>query len=718
MVRAEVLEKLIETCGPDERPQVAAELLEIACLEETGRRWPWQKPVDPGVTRALTAIAGAWDLWPDELRPIALAIGRERWPRVLADAMASMSVDSRRGVARLVSENLGEPLGELAPRVLVMTDSTSAAQLERAILSRAFAAAGLDEQTGERIAEEDAGALARIERLVAGACENFHEHQCRRVLLAAAALLNPRDLGLSVEMDTPGASEVMSAIGDGRGVSAYPGNPGQDRAAAPARATTFASPVARWFWSLDERDRAPLLALVRSAKHPLVRVRAWEWGRIAELAGACAERMTRSASIAEHEGVLSRWHLSLNPRRAASMALPASSDLASLSPDARVGAARLAIKAIGREDASVRLSPLLADPDVLVRHAASLAAAPVELADFAFDAHGAIAASAARRWSLVGLRSTKGSLLLRAVETDEGTRRRLAARLARSPVAAVRHVARQDLAAYDWAVNSSPAARMAARHMLARDPDGATKRLREELESPDIRRRMGAIGVIRALSLHEAFAPRLIAIARESTPHLPVPTPITNPPSPIEAPEDASGSESGAAHASADPRLRATAVSALSDGPMLAASSRDAERVIEECLHDADTRVRANAVEAVAKRVRHSPSASDHALLTLLELKDDGAHRARANALRGLLETAAGEPSLDGVRAMLADERPMHRLAGVWLAGRVLPGVKPVIASRYGELAGVVKRLAVKDEDEHVRRRAVHAAALMAGGVA
>lgn len=718
LVRAEVLEKLIETCGASERPLVATELLELASLEETGRRWPWQKPYGPGVARALAAIAGAWDLWPDELRPVAMAIGRERWADVLTEAMASMSVDSRRGVARLVSENLGEPLGELAPRVLVMTDSTSAAQLERAILSRAFAAAGLDEQTGERIAEEDAGALARIERIVAGACENFHEHQCRRVLLAAAALLNPRDLGLSIEMDTPGASEVMAALADGRGDAGRAGTPGQDRAASPARVTTLASPVARWFWSLDERDRAPLLALVRSAKHPLVRVRAWEWGRLAELAGACSERLVRSASIAEHEGVLSRWHLSLNPRRAAAMALPAAGDLVTLSPDARVGAARLAIKAIGREGANAVLAPLLGDADVLVRHAASLAATPTELADFAFDAHGGIAASAARRWSLAGLRSAKGSLLLRAVETDDGTRRRLASRLARAPVAAVRHVARQDLAAYDWAVDSSPAARMAARHMLARDPDGATKRLLEELESPDIRRRMGAIGVIRALSLHEAFAPRLIAIARESTPNLPVPTPITNPTSPIEAPEDGARSEGGAIHAKVDPRLRATAISALSDAPMLAASSRDAERVIEECLHDADTRVRANAVEAVAKRVRHSPGASDHALLTLLELKDDGAHRARANALRGLLEAAAGEPSVDGVCAMLADERPMHRLAGVWLAGRVLPGVKPVIAKRYGELAGVVKRLAEKDEDEHVRRRAVHAAALMAGGVA
>ncbi|NUQ52456.1 MAG: hypothetical protein HUU19_07135, partial [Phycisphaerales bacterium] len=113
-----------------------------------------------------------------------------------------------------------------------------------------------------------------------------------------------------------------------------------------------------------------------------------------------------------------------------------------------------------------------------------------------------------------------------------------------------------------------------------------------------------------------------------------------------------------------------------------------------------------------------SPGAGDHALLTLLELKDDGAHRARANALRGLLETAAGEPSVEGVHAMLSDERPMHRLAGVWLAGRVLPGVKPVIAARYGDLAGAVKRLAEKDEDEHVRRRALHAAGLMAGGVA
>ncbi|MCC6971692.1 MAG: hypothetical protein IT434_15885 [Phycisphaerales bacterium] len=706
LVRAEVLEKLIETCGVEERPAVAAELLELASVEESGRRWPWQKPVGPGATRALCAIAGAWELWPDELRSVAMAIGRERWQHVLADSIASMSVDARRGVARLVSENLTEPLGELAPRVLVMTDSASAARLERAILSRAFAAAGLDEQTGERMAEEDAGGLSRIERIVAGACANFHEHQCRRVLLAAAALLNPRDLGLSVEMESVAASEVVAALGDAH-------------AAAPVRATRFASPVASWFWSLDERGRVPLAALIRSARHPLMRVRAWEWSRIPGLAGACAERLSRSASLAEHEGVLSRWHLSLNPRRGAVMALPAPEELASLSPDARVGAARLAPGALGRDGARSLLSPLLGDADVLVRHAASLAATPTELADFSFDAHGAIAASASRRWSLAGLRSSKGGLLLRAVETDDGTRRRLASRLARAPVGAVRRVARQELGAYDWAVGSSPAARLAARHMLARDPEGATRRLLEEIESPDVGRRLGAIGVIRALALHEVFAARLVAIARESAARAPVHTPIADPRSAMMgAPEDGSKSEAGVTSPGADARLRATAISALSDVPMLAASSRDAERAIEECLHDGDPRVRANAVEAVARRVRHSPGAGDHALLTLLELKDDGAHRARANALRGLLETAAGEPSVEGVHAMLSDERPMHRLAGVWLAGRVLPGVKPVIAARYGDLVGAVKRMAEKDEDEHVRRRALHAAALMAGGVA
>jgi hypothetical protein len=415
---------------------------------------------------------------------------------------------------------------------------------------------------------------------------------------------------------------------------------------------------------------------------------------------ACAERLSRAASATEHEGVLSRWHLSLNPRRGAKVAMPTPQELSTLSADARTGAAKLAPGAVGRDQARTVLSPLLGDPDPLVRHAASLAAGPAELPDFTFDAHDSIAASAARRWSLAGLRSAKGSLLLRAVETDDGTRRRLAAALSRAPTSAVRHVGCRDLAAYDWAVDPSPAARVAARHMLARDPEGATRRLIDELDSSDARRRLGAIGVIRALSLHEVFAGRLLAIARDET------TPVNPAP-----PNPAAGST--------DARLRATAVSALGDASMLvSASSRQAQQAIQDCLHDADARVRANAVEAVARRVRHSPGTSDHELLTLLELKDDGAHRARANALRGLLESAAGEPSIEGVHAMLADERPLHRLAGVWLAGRVLPGVKPVIAARYGELVGAVNLMAEKDADEHVRRRAVHAAALMARGVA
>lgn len=689
-VRAEVLEKLIDTCADDERAAVAAELLEVASLEESSRRWPWQRRVGTGATRALAAIAGAWEAWPDELRSVAMAVGRERWTSVIAGALPSMSPSGRRGVALLVAENLLEPLGELAPRVLVLTDSTSAAQLERAILSAAFAAAGLDDQNGEAVAEQDAGAMARIERVVAGACENFHEHQCRRVLLAAAALLNPRDLNLSIEMGTIAASPITAPGSDDPDAA-------RSRGALPARATRHASPVARWFWSLDERGRAPLLALVRSAKHPLVRRRAWEWARIPEMHSACVERLSRAASPSEHEAVLSRWHLSLNPRRGANAAMPTSRELPTLSPDARAGAAKLAPSAVGRDQARAVLWPLLGDPDPLVRHAASLAADPAELPDFAFDALGSIAASSARRWSLAGLRSAKGSLLLRAVETDDGTRRRLAAALARAPTPAVRHVARRDLAAYDWAVDPSPAGRLAARHMLARDPDGATRRLIDELDSPDARRRMGAIGVIRALSLHEVFAGRLLAIAREPM------TPV-NP----ETPNTVDGA-----------RLRATAVAALGDASMLvSASSSLAQQAIQDCLHDADARVRANAVEAVARRVRHAPGASDHELLTLLELKDDGAHRARANALRGLLESAAGEPSIEGVHAMLADERPMHRLAGVWLAGRVLPGVRTVVASRYTDLSKAVHALAEKDDDPGVRRRAVHAATLMSAGAA
>ncbi|MBL8760728.1 MAG: hypothetical protein JNL50_05430 [Phycisphaerae bacterium] len=693
--RVAALDALMHTCAPDERAAVASELLELAALEETARRWPWQKPTAPVAARALVAIAGAWELWPDELRSVALSIGRERWAALLPGAMTSMSTVARRGVTRLVAENLIEPIGVLAPLALTLTDPTSAAQLERAMLSASFAAAGLDPDTGEVVGAEDVGARAWLERIVAGACESFHRHQCRRVLLAAAVLLNTRDLR-EAALDGSSALELS----DGEAFDA-------------GRRRTGVSPLARWFVSLDAGGLAPLAAMIRSARHPLVRLRAWEWSAIPALSAACAERLARAGTPAEHEAVLSRWHLLLNPRRVAAPLLPDAKDLAGLSSDARAGAARLSPGALGRDEARALLWPLLGDPDSLVRHAAAMAGGPSELADFSFDADTAIASSAARRWSLVGLRSGQGSLLLRAVESDDGTRRRLASRLARAPAAAVRRVARQDLAAYDWSVDCSSRGRLAARHMLERDPGGTVRRLEEELGSPEVWRRLGAIGVIRALSLHESFAGTLVAIAREATPAEPHAEPTATPGAkPGETPAEPDARRAGS-------RLRATAVSALGDGPMLApGASRDAERVIEECLHDADTRVRANAVEAVARRVRHSPQSSDHALLTLLELKDDGAHRARANALRGLLEVAAGEPSADGVRAMLSDERPMHRLAGVWLAGRVLPGVKAAIASRYRELAGVVRGLADTDQDEHVRRRATHAAALMSGGAA
>ena len=130
-------------------------------------------------------------------------------------------------------------------------------------------------------------------------------------------------------------------------------------------------------------------------------------------------------------------------------------------------------------------------------------------------------------------------------------------------------------------------------------------------------------------------------------------------------------------------------------------------------------RVRANAVEAVARRARVGPGRRADALI---EHKNDVHHRVRACAIRGmfhrgrmfgeavgmLMEPAAAE----ALGAMLCDERPMHRVAGVWLADRML-------GSGVGQpdLAGRIADMARSDPDEGARTRAARAAARLMAGV-
>ena len=90
----------------------------------------------------------------------------------------------------------------------------------------------------------------------------------------------------------------------------------------------------------------------------------------------------------------------------------------------------------------------------------------------------------------------------------------------------------------------------------------------------------------------------------------------------------------------------------------------------------------------------------------MLELKSDDHHRVRANAVRAsLLGAVAPDPGSD-LTAMLTDARPMHRLAGVWLAGRTLPA-RLRAGDPLPDLLARITEVSRFDEDPRVRARAV-----------
>ena len=130
--------------------------------------------------------------------------------------------------------------------------------------------------------------------------------------------------------------------------------------------------------------------------------------------------------------------------------------------------------------------------------------------------------------------------------------------------------------------------------------------------------------------------------------------------------------------------------------------SNAARYVLSEALSDRDQRTRANAVECI----EIDP-------VKLVEYKDDDHHRVRANAVRRLIlanngsSTQIDRAANESLIELLGDPRPMHRLAGTWVAQRTIAqqhreklskGWRPII-SQLEELASV-------DQDERLRSRA------------
>ncbi len=136
-----------------------------------------------------------------------------------------------------------------------------------------------------------------------------------------------------------------------------------------------------------------------------------------------------------------------------------------------------------------------------------------------------------------------------------------------------------------------------------------------------------------------------------------------------------------------DPHVVSAAVKALGT-----AEPDRARTVIESALNHEDDRVRANAVEALARL-----DASKH-VDQITQMTGEGeSNRARANAIQALMQMRAGD-ALQALSRMLADPRPEHRTSALWL----------VESMGIVEVAREVAEMSISEPNTDLRQRAEH----------
>ncbi len=447
-------------------------------------------------------------------------------------------------------------------------------------------------------------------------------------------------------------------------------------------------------WLLDH-DHAALSALRRHIRagvdDPRTHGAAWLLLKAPTMAGACADRLS-AAAAADLEALGRRAYLAANPVRACQLhrlvddgggvrasVLPTAEALENLSASARAGMTGwiAAIPAATRlRDAG--LAGLLADPSPAVRHAAVRAATalpsrPACLLDYCFDAHPRVARSAALA---VACQSERGMV-------QDPLRDRTLIALRRSTDKAVARIA-SEAAPPDALLNpDSAAARVELRRRVSMN--GVVKMLTAAIAHHDSRRRCDALLLARRMGL--------VGEVRSCIEDL------------------LDGTLTGRTGLDADlcERVLPAAASALGD-----LSDHASGELLQRCLDHGAPRLRANALDAIARRVRRGEALTEAVQVAAKAICQDEAHRPRASAARLLLATSpldlprsasvrdAGERTLVG---MLDDPRPMHRVAGLWLAERAASRVAPL-----PEIVDAVAALAKAAEGGAERDRARRAA--------
>ncbi|MBI1191347.1 MAG: hypothetical protein GC200_11785 [Tepidisphaera sp.] len=656
--------------------------------------------------QALEALIRHWDRVPPDLVPLIASAGRGRFG-VAADASTDPDASVRANVVAAAGE-LGEgALARLVGTMLTDQDPRVSAAAEHALVHMALAQFART-RTGEacldprltdqlwRVREAAefgfSGSSARFlpgasslhpqgqasgsstapqsgDGIVDGialACEAFERHRRRGVLLCAMMLLDRERL----------ASASARAGAGGR-------EPGADR-------------LVSWFAHAATDAHSALRTVIRASALPVAGLRAMEWIGVEPWTRACRQRLAQGGNALEHELVLASAHLALRPRRARALSsielksrpalraespttdaeprspgrrelekgiFPEVSIVHSLSIDAARGAARImgVVKAAAPER-ELAARAFLDHGDVVSRHAAMRALAGVGLRDWAFDLNPQVSAGAAIRLS----RADNP----RAAEADDADTQWWE-HLARSPHERTRFLAQEELANRPDALGATLRGRLLAARRMARAPGEVLEAINAALTEGATQR--PALMLARTLGVTPQFQGRIVELAQGD----------------------------------GDAKVVATAIAALADVPTPAASE-----AALAALDHADARVRANAVETLARKAR----LGEPLPAQVIEHKTDPHHRVRANCLRVGLAGPEVQAAAADLAAMLRDDRAEHRLAGAWLASRALGGRLRSTLPDAKQLAGRLVELASDDADPRVRRRAfVGASRVMRG---
>lgn len=696
----------MQVSSPDESLPLAIELVEMAIAPEEGL---FLEQRAQRASEALQAVVGLWERLPPDARDLALSVGRGRWTESIAAVLNDPADAAEARSAALLGSGLGDPeVAAALVQALNLKDDRALAAAELGLLGLSLRARHAEPLAiTPEVPPADLAALAgppieSLERAaldvhLADAAWAFAGHQRRLVLLAALAALDVAGLS-QARRDSSGATGAARLL----------------------RLVQESSHVAH---------RA-LRQILRWSPAPLVRERALLLLAEPAIAEAALERLSRADSAEEHASVLVRAHLALRPARRRLLAilrsraapertsaagtaaagspariapgqfLPDAHSRRALAPGARANLPLL-VGLIDADDQTrtAALEDALGDPDPLLRLRALAVLPRTELAHFCFDSDPLVARSALLRWST-------GGLGLRA-RAEPGERARLASLLTRSPHAGVRHLAAQETRRETPWDASSTASRASAWRLALRERDAFLSRLRAAIRAPIEGATTGApadpLACLRAIATSRRLGLTRVVVADLAE--------LVDPARAV------------------DHRVAATAAAALGDVDDILSRS-----ALRGALEHADSRVRANAVEAIGVQrltVEDATTGRDRDYGSLIEHKSDPDHRIRANAIRALMQSPPPRPkdrrggrrnglleekprvyepvAVDALGAMLRDERPAHRLAGIWLAGRVLSAGRDRVGYAWSGLSTRLAEMSTSDCDPVVRARARHA---------